>query len=231
MFGLFSRDKNSALFKVARKGKKDKVLDLLKSGADPNKAIHIACIYGHTEVVNLLLDYGADINAQTSTYFQPIFHASARGHMDTVKILLERGANPQHAYLKDYEMEQLLKAYGFDKEKFLGSPTLLDKLGLKSKIRKLNLGSLEILSYDLNEAIQDGKDSVNVNIILDTIHPVKTILLQAAFDEIIMPVILSKESLIKEACENGFIVLNEGKEEYIIRLSHNTIAKIKDTIK
>lgn len=55
---------------------------------------------GHTNLVNLLLDYGADAKGviddkQTqSGYYPPIFAAAERGFSETVKLLLDRGANP-----------------------------------------------------------------------------------------------------------------------------------------
>ena len=44
-------------------------------------------------IVHILLEKGADINAQGGDYGNALHAASERGHLDTVQILLEKGAN------------------------------------------------------------------------------------------------------------------------------------------
>ncbi len=58
--------------------------------------LHVAASRGQSDVVELLLKYGADINGPTmSGTWTPIVFASYRGHLDTVRILIENGANVQ----------------------------------------------------------------------------------------------------------------------------------------
>jgi len=47
----------------------------------------------HLEVVQLLLKYGANINAQDSSGRTPLHWASSGGNQKTARRLLERGAN------------------------------------------------------------------------------------------------------------------------------------------
>ena len=42
--------------------------------------------------MELLLDKGADINAQDGKYGSPLYLASVRGHEQVVKLLLDKGA-------------------------------------------------------------------------------------------------------------------------------------------
>ncbi len=73
---------------------------LLKQGADPNKrndANATALMWGATDFdkTRLLLDHGADVNARSADLRTPLMIAARRqGNAPTVKLLLDRGANP-----------------------------------------------------------------------------------------------------------------------------------------
>jgi ankyrin repeat protein len=49
---------------------------------------------GYEAVVKMLLDKGADVNAQGGHYGNALQVASARGHKAVVKMLVSRGAKP-----------------------------------------------------------------------------------------------------------------------------------------
>ncbi|MCZ6679277.1 MAG: sigma-70 family RNA polymerase sigma factor, partial [Candidatus Poribacteria bacterium] len=74
--------------------------------ADYENPLVVTCFQGHTKVVRLLLDSGADpdspfdIDVAGETVKQwghPLWLAANRGHYDVVELLLERGANPNTA--------------------------------------------------------------------------------------------------------------------------------------
>ncbi|XP_065353147.1 ankyrin repeat domain-containing protein 17 isoform X5 [Cloeon dipterum] len=48
---------------------------------------------GHADIVQLLIDNGADVNAQSSTGNTPLMYACAGGHLEVVEILLKSHAN------------------------------------------------------------------------------------------------------------------------------------------
>jgi ankyrin repeat protein len=48
---------------------------------------------GHEQVVKLLLDKGADVNAQGGRYGNALYAASLGGHEQVVKLLLDKGAD------------------------------------------------------------------------------------------------------------------------------------------
>lgn len=86
------------------KGNVKLVLSLLKSGHSVNAgdalgwtALHEASNYGHVDIVNVLLDHGADINNRGGPCCEgitPLHDAAACGHLDVIDCLLDRGANP-----------------------------------------------------------------------------------------------------------------------------------------
>ncbi|MCY3740848.1 MAG: CotH kinase family protein [Candidatus Poribacteria bacterium] len=73
----------------------------LTDGADPNvqdpqsgsTMLSIASLMGHTEVVALLLEHGADVNAKSRDGGTPLHAAAFLGRAETVKLLLKKGAD------------------------------------------------------------------------------------------------------------------------------------------
>lgn len=59
--------------------------------------LHYAADRRHPLLVQLLLDAGAQVDAQTSEGTTPLMLAAARGDEDNVRLLLKAGANPLHA--------------------------------------------------------------------------------------------------------------------------------------
>merc|ERR1711871_525937 len=58
-------------------------------------ALHHATIHGHERVAEILLEKGADMNAQDEDGFTPLHHAARRGNAKLAKVLLDHGANPE----------------------------------------------------------------------------------------------------------------------------------------
>ncbi|KAJ5514956.1 NACHT nucleoside triphosphatase [Penicillium fimorum] len=56
-------------------------------------ALQAASQGGHQEIVKLLLDKGADVNAQGGEYGNALQGASQRGHQEIIKLLLDKGAD------------------------------------------------------------------------------------------------------------------------------------------
>ena len=77
------------------------VKQALTDGADPNAKdsqsgstmLATAALMGHTEVVALLLEHGAEVNAKSRDGSTPLHTAAFLGRVETVKLLLEKGAD------------------------------------------------------------------------------------------------------------------------------------------
>lgn len=84
--------------------------------------LHVAASRGKEQVIELLLDYGADVHGPTGEdTWTPVVFASYRGHIDAVRVLVEHGAgltesdgNPIHyaGQRKHKEICRLLVEHG-----------------------------------------------------------------------------------------------------------------------
>ncbi|XP_055620117.1 protein phosphatase 1 regulatory subunit 16A isoform X4 [Toxorhynchites rutilus septentrionalis] len=88
------------LLEAAARNDIAEVAKLLQKGVTPDAtnmdgltALHQCCIDDNAEMLNLLLDFGANVNAQDSERWTPLHAAATCGHLNLVKILIARGAN------------------------------------------------------------------------------------------------------------------------------------------
>lgn len=87
----------TALMMAALKGRLDWAKKLLDRGAQVQKPgwspVHYAASGPSTELLALLLDRGADINARAPNGSTPLMMATSFGTEDSVKLLVQRGAD------------------------------------------------------------------------------------------------------------------------------------------
>ena len=87
------------VFDAAKTGDTEALVRILDDGADANEPnviapLQIAAFNGHVDVVQILIDRGADLEA-TSTMLGTALHAAAqKGYADAIVVLLDAGADP-----------------------------------------------------------------------------------------------------------------------------------------
>lgn len=94
---LTTRNGDNALMIACYKGNRPAIEALLAKGAGVNRpgwtALHYAAVSGHDDIVRLLLERSAYIDAASPNGTTPLMMAARGGHILTVKLLLDEGAD------------------------------------------------------------------------------------------------------------------------------------------
>ncbi|TPP66477.1 Poly (ADP-ribose) polymerase [Fasciola gigantica] len=100
---LSSDGESGVIFDACRSGDVALVKKLLNSGISVNitdtsgrksTPLHFAAGYGRREVVELLLEHGADVAARDDGGLVPLHNACSFGHLEVVHIMLAAGSDP-----------------------------------------------------------------------------------------------------------------------------------------
>ncbi|OWW21468.1 ankyrin repeat domain-containing protein [Noviherbaspirillum denitrificans] len=96
-FEVKTRNGDTALMIACFKGFKPVVEAMLEKGAEVNRPgwtpLHYAAANGHIDIVRLLLDKSAYIDAESPNKTTPMMMAARGGHIYVVKLLLDEGAD------------------------------------------------------------------------------------------------------------------------------------------
>jgi len=89
----------------------DGIKKAIELGADINKlSLSNACSNGQSHIVKFLVENGKDIN-KNDGHFTPLGRAIQGGHLDTVKTLIDLGADVNH-------IENVMMNFGMGYERF-----------------------------------------------------------------------------------------------------------------
>ncbi len=92
-----SKNGDTAIMLTAYLEQKDKLQRLIDAGAQVNQvgwtALHYATVVGNLEIVKILLEHYAYIDAETPNKTTPLMLAARRGEMSVLKLLIDEGAD------------------------------------------------------------------------------------------------------------------------------------------
>ena len=72
------------------------IIDLNYMHKDVGTPLCVAADRGDTDLVQILIEKGAEINARNGYIYSPLYIAAMEGHLDVVKVLLDGGARPDN---------------------------------------------------------------------------------------------------------------------------------------
>lgn len=111
-----NRTGDTALMVVSAHGDIPAVKALLARGAkvnrDPAAPLHAAARAGHADVVNLLIEKKADLNAADQSGMTPMMLAARYGHFSAYEAIVKAGADPTARNKKNQTAADLLEARG-----------------------------------------------------------------------------------------------------------------------
>lgn len=83
---------NVNLLRVVRELVRRHKLLIPDENEESNTPLHLACLEGHADVVKVLLEHGAEVEARNTSLWTPLDCASAKGHVYCVHLLLDYDA-------------------------------------------------------------------------------------------------------------------------------------------
>lgn len=192
---------NQALYLAAQAGNTGKVQELIAGGAkvnyvhhkqSPRTALGVAISSGRLEMVEMLVNYGAQIRTNVSHDPTPLTAAAAAGHAEIVSFLLERKVDPNVGSLTDglpllaaaanghAEIARLLIEAGADANgsaRFDGSPLINAARRGDATLVKLLLGH----GADVNQRVR-GDDTALIAAVMNQHVETVAILMAAGAD-------------------------------------------------
>jgi ankyrin repeat protein len=114
--------KTSSVFEAIERGDIAIIRDLIAKGWDVKQdnsriPLHLAAERGHLEIVNLLLEKGADINAPDKNGLTPLCVAALNRNSEIVNLLLKKGAQVSDKALQVTTTTEILKRLTKEKAK------------------------------------------------------------------------------------------------------------------
>ncbi len=146
---------------------------IAKEQSLPSEAMRVACEKGYTDVVNVLLKFGANPNGISrstlgSRQYAPIYIAAENGYIDIVKVLIEFGADV-HVWEDDSMVTAAEKGY-FEIVKILinagANPCAQENVAIYWAARNGHIDVVELLL----DYVKDKKDFELIRIATENGH-------------------------------------------------------------
>ena len=152
----------SALMRAAAWGHVETMNALLKAGANPNlmnnrtAALHLAAQFGRLDVVRALAAFGAQLNLRASERDPtPLFAAVKTGKVDSVRVLLELGADSSAGTSSETALEYAI---------WLGNAAVVREL-VKGGRTPVNVRHPSAKESSLHHAIRCGRPDNGIEMI------------------------------------------------------------------
>ncbi|XP_042208914.1 uncharacterized protein LOC121857104 isoform X2 [Homarus americanus] len=155
----------SEVVNMLRKGDKVGVLVYLRNGGDANARnqlgwtlLHLACVEGQAQIVEVLLEAGASVNSCTTDMCTPLHRASSHGYSSCVELLLKKNAYV-NAQDKSGNTPLHEAARGFHTTV---AKMLINKKADTTKTNRKNQVFLQLVGQQLMPAVECGDTEVLV---------------------------------------------------------------------
>jgi ankyrin repeat protein len=184
----------------------------------------VSALKGHKEVVAILLDRGADIEAKDETDWTPLIYAARNGHKEVVELLLDRGANIE----SEDEYRRTPLSYAADEGYKEVVAILLDR-GANTELASFEHGEtpLMVAIWKAHEEIVELLLDRGANIETKDVHGWTPLMLAASYKQINAFEILMKSGA------NIDCKLPNGKtlSSFATERGHTEIVKLIETYK
>ena len=136
---------------------KEKAVDINSTLLDDWTALHLAANEGHKQIVEILINFGANIEAQTRMNRRALHIACLRGNLDVVKILINAGAEKDPQDKDSYTPLHFASENGYNE-------IIKDLLAKEANPNIKNFQGNTALDLCLNVETRKIFDEYNVNV-------------------------------------------------------------------
>lgn len=133
------------------------LLDWSNSGG--KTALHVAAQAGNTAFINLLCDWGADVDLTDLQGNTPLHYASAWGHVETIRTLLERGSQYSSRNYEGFTASD----FSYSNHVMASLQGVARELYEERKARRMAMGDTSRAGSVMEGRFRSGSTSTNIS--------------------------------------------------------------------